>query len=115
MCKNVGESPIAAGKGTRFRSGRELAGRNVHVDLLRKLAKQTGILGDIYAEAQSRFNNPVNLKKLINLIDEIEWTSLGVDVKAAAYEGLLEQAANEGKKGAGNTSLRECSFNPSSA
>ena len=72
-----------------------------YVDLLRKLAKQSGILGDIYAEAQSRFNNPVNLKKLINLIDEIEWTSLGVDVKAAAYEGLLEQAANEGKKGAG--------------
>ncbi|MFN6129215.1 MAG: class I SAM-dependent DNA methyltransferase, partial [Planctomycetota bacterium] len=39
--------------------------------------------------------------KLINLIDETEWTSLGVDVKAQAYEGLLEKAANEGKKGAG--------------
>jgi type I restriction enzyme M protein len=43
----------------------------------------------------------VNLKKLINLIDETEWTSLGVDVKAEAYEGLLEKAASEGKKGAG--------------
>src|SRR5207247_8867558 len=50
---------------------------------------------------QSRFNNPVNLKRLITLIDETEWTSLGVDVKAAAYEGLLEKAASEGKKGAG--------------
>ncbi len=50
---------------------------------------------------QSRFNNPVNLKQLINLIDETEWTTLGVDVKAAAYEGLLEKAASEGKKGAG--------------
>src|SRR2546428_2716622 len=70
-------------------------------DLLRKLGKTPGILGDIYAEAQSRFNNAVNLKRLINLIDEIEWTSLGVDVKAAAYEGLLEKAASEGKKGAG--------------
>ena len=66
-----------------------------------RLERRKGILGDIYTEAQSRFNNPVNLKKLINLIDEIEWTSLGVDVKAQAYEGLLEKAASEGKKGAG--------------
>ncbi len=83
----------------RDKSGTELT--DFYIDLLRKLAKQPGILGDIYAEAQSRFNNPVNLKRLINLVDEIEWTTLGVDVKAAAYEGLLEQAANEGKKGAG--------------
>lgn len=83
----------------RDKSGTALT--DFYIDLLRKLAKQPGILGDIYADAQSRFNNPVNLKKLINLIDEIEWTSLDVDVKAAAYEGLLEQAANEGKKGAG--------------
>ena len=69
--------------------------------MLRKLGRHPGILGDIYAEAQSRFNNPVNLKKLINLIDETEWTALGVDVKAEAYEGLLEKAASEGKKGAG--------------
>ena len=26
---------------------------------------------------QSRFTNPVNLKKLVSLIDETEWTSLG--------------------------------------
>jgi type I restriction enzyme M protein len=72
-----------------------------YADALRTLGKTPGILGDIYTEGQSRFNNAVNLKKLINLIDETEWTSLGVDVKAAAYEGLLEKAASEGKKGAG--------------
>ena len=72
-----------------------------YIDTLRKLGKEKGILGDIYSGAQSRFANPVNLKKLINLIDEVEWTSLGVDVKAEAYEGLLEKAASEGKKGAG--------------
>jgi type I restriction enzyme M protein len=72
-----------------------------YADLLRTLSKTPGILGEIYTEAQSRFNNPVNLKKLINLVDETEWTSLGVDVKAEAYEGLLEKAASEGKKGAG--------------
>jgi N-6 DNA Methylase/Type I restriction enzyme R protein N terminus (HSDR_N) len=51
--------------------------------------------------AESRFSNPVNLKKLIALIDEEEWSSLGLDVKGAAFEGLLERAASEGKKGAG--------------
>jgi type I restriction enzyme M protein len=70
-------------------------------DSLRTLGRQAGILGDIYAKSQNRFNNPVNLKRLIGLIDETHWTSLGIDVKAQAYEGLLEKAASEGKKGAG--------------
>ncbi len=83
----------------RDRSGTELTDH--YIEVLRKLGKTPGILGDIYAGAQSRFNNPVNLKRLVSLIDEVEWTSLGVDIKAAAYEGLLEKAAAEGKKGAG--------------
>lgn len=72
-----------------------------YIDVLRALGQQKGLLGDIFTQAQSRFNNPVNLKKLISLIDETEWTSLDIDVKAAAFEGLLEKAASEGKKGAG--------------
>ncbi len=102
--KMADEKGIDVPKGCDWRTLRDKAGDELtdfYVDLLRKLAKQPGILGDIFTEAQSRFNKPVNLKKLINLVDEIEWTLLGVDVKAAAYEGLLEQAANEGKKGAG--------------
>ncbi|MBI4854293.1 MAG: SAM-dependent DNA methyltransferase [Acidobacteria bacterium] len=83
----------------RDKSGTDLS--DYYIDLLRNLGKTTGLLGDIYSGAQSRFNNPVNLKKLIGLIDELEWTSLGVDIKAQAYEGLLEKAASEGKKGAG--------------
>lgn len=81
------------------KSGTELTDH--YVDILRALGQQRGILGDIFAGAVSRFNNPVNLKKLINLIDETEWTALDIDVKAAAFEGLLEKAASEGKKGAG--------------
>src|SRR5262245_20330365 len=68
-----------------------------YIEILRGLGQTRGILGDIYSGAQSRFNNPVNLKRLVSLIDETEWTSLDVDVKAAAYEGLLEKAAAEGK------------------
>jgi type I restriction enzyme M protein len=72
-----------------------------YVDVLRKLGQQRGLLGDIFAGAVSRFNNPVNLKRLIGLVDETEWIALDVDVKAEAFEGLLERAASEGKKGAG--------------
>jgi type I restriction enzyme M protein len=83
----------------RKQSGTDLL--DAYVEALRHLGKQPGILGDIFSGAQSRFGNPVNLKKLISLIDETEWTALDVDVKAAAFEGLLEKAAAEGKKGAG--------------
>jgi type I restriction enzyme M protein len=72
-----------------------------YVAVLQALGKQKGLLGDIFAGALSRFTNPVNLKTLVGLIDETEWTTLDVDVKAAAFEGLLEKAASEGKKGAG--------------
>ncbi len=72
-----------------------------YVDTLRELAKQPGLLGEIFAQSQNRFSNPVSLKKLIGLIDEDEWTAMDVDVKGAAFEGLLEKAASEGKKEAG--------------
>jgi len=72
-----------------------------YIDALRKLGQQRGLLGDIFAGAQYRFNNPVNLKKLLGVIDDTEWTALNIDIKAAAFEGLLEKAASEGKKGAG--------------
>ncbi len=83
----------------REKSGTDLTDH--YMATLRGLGKQPGMLGDIYAGAMSRFSNPVNLKRLVNLIDEIEWTTLNIDVKAAAYEGLLEKSASEGKKGAG--------------
>ena len=72
-----------------------------YVAVLGALGQQEGLLGDIFAEAVSRFNSADNLKRLIGLIDETEWTALDVDVKAAVFEGLLEKAADEGKKGAG--------------
>ena len=40
------------------------------------------------------------MKKLINLIDETEWATIDVDLKAQAYEGLLQKYAAE-QKGAG--------------
>ena len=102
--KMADEKGIALPEGCDWRSLKEKAGielKEYYEDMLRRLGKEPGVLGDIFAGAMSRFQNPVNLKKLINLIDEVEWTALDVDVKAQAYEGLLEKAASEGKKGAG--------------
>lgn len=102
--KMADERDVEVPKGCSWPTIRDKSGTDLtdhYIEALRKLGKSKGILGDIFAGAQSRFNNPVNLKKLVSLIDETEWTSLDVDVKAQAYEGLLEKAAAEGKKGAG--------------
>jgi len=80
-------------------SGTELLDH--YSEILRKLRDSDGILGDIFTQAMPRFTNPVNLKKVIIMIDEEDWSSMDVDVKGAAFEGLLEKAASEGKKGAG--------------
>jgi type I restriction enzyme M protein len=70
-------------------------------DILRVLGRQPGMLGEVFTQAVARFNNPVNLKRIIAMIDEEDWSAMDVDVKGAAFEGLLEKAASEGKKGAG--------------
>ena len=72
-----------------------------YADILRKLREEPGLLGDIFTQAMPRFNNPVNLKRLVAMIDEEQWSAMDVDVKGAAFEGLLEKSASEGKKGAG--------------
>ncbi len=82
----------------RDRSGTDLLDH--YGEVLRTLAKEKGILGDIFAGSLSKFREPVNLKKLIALIDETEWASLDVDLKGQAYEGLLQKYAAE-QKGAG--------------
>ncbi len=70
-------------------------------DILRSLSQQSGMLGEIFTQAMPRFNKPVSLERLISMIDEEEWSAMEVDVQGAAFEGLLEKAASEGTKGAG--------------
>lgn len=91
-------------KGCDWNSLKEESGTALtdhYADILRKLREAPGLLRDIFAQSTPRFNNPVNLKRIIGMIDEEDWSSMGVDVKGAAFEGLLEKAASEGKKGAG--------------
>ncbi len=102
--KMADERDIVVPKGYDWKSLKDKSGTALsdhYSDILKKLRETPGLLGDIFSQSMNRFNNPVNLKRLIVMIDEEEWTSMDVDVKGAAYEGLLEKAASEGKKGAG--------------
>lgn len=102
--KMAEERAAAVPKGLDWPSLKPLSGTKLtdhYADILRTLREQPGILGDIFTQATPRFNNPVNLKRLITMIDEEHWSAMSVDVKGAAFEGLLEKAASEGKKGAG--------------
>ncbi len=69
-------------------------------ECLKNLAKEGNILSDIFAGAISQFREPINLKKLVNMINEERWSAIDVDIKGAAYEGLLQKYAAE-QKGAG--------------
>ena len=82
------------------KSGKELL--DAFEQILKALSghRQSGLLRDIFTQAKPCFTNPMNLKKVINMIDEEDWSSMEVDVKGAAFEGLLEKSAAEGKKGA---------------
>ncbi|MBL7996698.1 N-6 DNA methylase [bacterium] len=102
--KMADEREVKVPKGHDWNSLKILAGTELtdhYSEALRKLREEKGILGKIFTQAMPRINNPVNLKRLINLIDEEDWTAMDVDVKGAAFEGLLEKSASEGKKGAG--------------
>jgi hypothetical protein len=79
-----------------------------YLDLLRKLAAQRGLLGDVFFLAPAESNNPdnlrqlglnpINLKKLLSLIDEADLTTLDIDANATQFKGLgtgTEDAANE--------------------
>lgn len=68
--------------------------------MLRLLSNQKGILKDIFEESINKFRYPNNLEKLVGLIDQVDWGSLDIDLKASAYEGLLQKYAVE-QKGAG--------------
>ncbi len=69
--------------------------------LLRSLASEKGILGQIFTKSQNKIQDPAKLLKIIDMIDKEKWMSMGADVKGKIYEGLLEKNAEDTKSGAG--------------
>ena len=72
-----------------------------YVTLLRELGNQKGMLGQIFTKAQNKIQDPAKLSRLIDMIDDTEWVTMGADVKGDIYEGLLEKNAEDTKSGAG--------------
>jgi len=68
---------------------------------LEALAREKGLIGTIFRGAQNKLTDPAKLKRVVSLIDAETWIGIGVDVKGAIYEGLLERNAAEVKSGAG--------------
>ncbi len=69
--------------------------------LLRSLATEKGILGQIFTKSQNKIQDPAKLLKVVDMIGKEQWTMVGADVKGDIYEGLLEKNAEDTKSGAG--------------
>jgi len=72
-----------------------------YVTLLRELGNKPGMLGTIFTKAQNKIQDPAKLYRLIDMVNETEWVTMGADVKGDIYEGLLERNAEDTKSGAG--------------
>ena len=69
---------------------------------LEALATRPGMLGVIFRGARCEIHNAALLKQLIvNLLDEVNWMALPVDVKGTIYEELVARSAQESSRGAG--------------
>jgi len=69
--------------------------------LLRSLSTEKGILGQIFTKSQNKIQDPAKLSRVINMINQEEWSMMGADIKGKIYEGLLEKNAEDTKSGAG--------------
>lgn len=67
--------------------------------ILKVLSNSGGMLSKIFAGALNKIHDSVKLKRLINLIDEENWTSHEVDVKGEIYESLLQKNAENSGAG----------------
>ena len=104
MCKETGtEGAIPE----QYRWDKLLAKQGVDLkkfykELLEHLGEScTGRVREIYQGAQSNIDEPKNLEKIIQTIDQFDWYTAKEEGLGNLYEGLLEKNANEKKSGAG--------------
>lgn len=67
--------------------------------ILKTLAESGGMLGKIFASAQNKIHDSVKLKRLLQLIDEDNWSSTDSDIKGEIYETLLQKNAENSGAG----------------
>ncbi|KID49105.1 hypothetical protein C095_06650 [Fusobacterium necrophorum subsp. funduliforme B35] len=81
--------------------------KNNYQQALLDLGKELGQLGIIYRNAQTRIEEPANLKKLFSEIDKIDWYSVDKEDLGDLYEGLLEKMLRRKNQEQGNILLPE--------
>ena len=75
--------------------------RNTYQKALLDLSTKEGELGIVYRNAQTRIEEPANLRKIFTEINKLDWYSVDKEDFGDLYEGLLEKNASEKKSGAG--------------
>ena len=83
----------------KSKSGSDLS--EYYTELLNNLAKEPGMIGQIFLQAKNAINTPATLAKIIVMIDRETWSGLDTDLKGDLYEGILEKTAADKKSGAG--------------
>ncbi|MCH7536038.1 MAG: SAM-dependent DNA methyltransferase, partial [Bacteroidetes bacterium] len=83
----------------RTKRGAEL--EKHYVQVLQELSDQKGIIGQIFTKSQNKIQDPAKLSRVIQMIDNESWVTMGADIKGTIYEGLLEKNAEDTKSGAG--------------
>ena len=83
----------------RPKKGAELESH--YIAVLRELGTKKGMLGQIFTKAQNKIQDPAKLSRLIDMVDDTEWVTMGADIKGDIYENLLERNAEDTKSGAG--------------
>ena len=97
--RNVGIPKGSGWPDLRALNGAALEAHYVHT--LRELGGRPGLLGQIFTKSQNKIQDPAKLARLVAMVDETSWVTLGSDVKGDIYEGLLERNAEDMKSGAG--------------
>ena len=67
--------------------------------ILKTLGNSGGMLENIFSGAQNKIHDSVKLKKLLQLINEDNWSSTNSDIKGEIYETLLQKNAENSGAG----------------
>lgn len=70
-------------------------------EILKELAKDTGLIGTIFTKASNKIDSPVHLAKVIQMVSNENWYMMDGDFKGAIYEAILEKNGQDKKSGAG--------------
>lgn len=80
-------------------SGEDLVDK--YEEILKELAKDSGLIGTIFTKASNKIDRPVLLAKVIDMVSGENWYMMEGDFKGAIYEAILEKNGQDKKSGAG--------------